>query len=299
ESPIVANKIKLSAKDMLANERPYIIYGTAWKTDQTASLVSQAVRAGFRFIDTACQPKHYNEAGVGEGWTAAALELGLDRSDFFLQTKFTALSGQDPSNVPYDVNADLEDQVRQSVKKSLENLQTDYIDSLVLHSPMEELDLTMRVWWVFEELYREGKVKQLGISNCYDFRVLRNIYGMAKVKPAVVQNRFHDKTQFDKKIRGICDSLGIRYQSFWTLTANRKTLATTDWKSMATEKGLTPQTLMYAFMMTLGHIPLSGTTDPNHMQEDVDIMLKIQRGDQILTAEDVASLRSLLGMYGH
>jgi len=68
---------------------------------------------------------------------------------------------------------------------------------------------------------------------------------------------------------------------------------------MASGKGLTPQTLMYAFMMTLGHTPLSGTTDPNHMQEDVDIILKIQRGDQILTAEEVNSLRSLLGMHGH
>jgi len=65
--------------------KPHLVYGTAWKKEETARLVSEAVKAGFRFIDTACQPKHYNEAGVGNGWTAAAQELGLSRSDMWLQ----------------------------------------------------------------------------------------------------------------------------------------------------------------------------------------------------------------------
>lgn len=58
--------------------RPYLLYGTAWKEENTASLVTQAIHAGFRFIDTACQPKHYNEAGVGKGWTTAASQLGTE-----------------------------------------------------------------------------------------------------------------------------------------------------------------------------------------------------------------------------
>jgi len=71
----------LSAKGILKSGRPYLLYGTAWKKDDTASLVSQAIHLGFRFIDTACQPKHYNEAGVGEGWTSAASELGTFEDD--------------------------------------------------------------------------------------------------------------------------------------------------------------------------------------------------------------------------
>lgn len=59
--------------------KPFIMYGTAWKEQETARHVQQAVMTGFRFIDTACQPKHYNEAGVGAGWQAAASELGLKR----------------------------------------------------------------------------------------------------------------------------------------------------------------------------------------------------------------------------
>lgn len=65
-----------TAKHILSTGKPYLLYGTAWKKDDTASLVSQALHAGFRFIDTACQPKHYNEAGVGMGWTEAASHLG-------------------------------------------------------------------------------------------------------------------------------------------------------------------------------------------------------------------------------
>ena len=63
-------------------------------------------------------------------------------------------------------------------------------------------------------------------------------------------------------------------------------------------KGLTPQTLMYAFMMTLGHTPLSGTTDANHMAEDVDIMLRFQNGEQILDGDEVKTLSKLLGLHG-
>ena len=79
----------LSAKNMLATKRPYLIYGTAWKKEKTASLVTQAIHAGFRFIDTACQPKHYNENGVGLGIQTAINSLGLSREDIFIQTKLS------------------------------------------------------------------------------------------------------------------------------------------------------------------------------------------------------------------
>lgn len=114
-----------SAHRILASGKPYLVYGTAWKKARTAEFVSQAIHAGFRFIDTACQPKHYNEAGVGEGWTSAANELNLDRSDFFLQTKFTPFPGQDPDRLPYNRDDSLPDQVKTSLQVSLRNLQTD------------------------------------------------------------------------------------------------------------------------------------------------------------------------------
>src|SRR4030081_1899547 len=94
-----------------ANVRtPRIIYGTAWKKSQTARLVEKAIAQGFRGIDTACQPKHYDEAGVGAGVTAS-LDDALMRADLYLQTKCTPVSGQDPTRVPYDPNAPLPEQV--------------------------------------------------------------------------------------------------------------------------------------------------------------------------------------------
>ena len=156
--------------------------------------------------------------------------------------------------------------------------------------------LILKVWKVFEDFVDEGKVHQLGISNCYKPTVFKQLHQQSKIKPKVLQNRFYDKSNFDIELRNMCKSLGVTYQSFWTLTANRNALASPEWKSVAQNKGLTPQTLMYAFMMTLGHTPLSGTKNDNHMHEDVDVMLRFQHGEDILNEDEMKKLSSLLGI---
>lgn len=287
---------RTSARAIHESGKSYIIYGTAWKKDQTSHLVSEAIHAGFRFVDTACQPKHYNEAGVGEGWSTAARELGLRRSDLFLQTKFTSLDGQDPENVPYDKSADLEDQVKQSFKASLTNLRTSYLDSLVLHSPMRTHEDTMRVWRVFESFVDDEKVRSLGISNCYDLAKLTKIYDEARIKPSVLQNRFYTKSGFDAGLRQFCQAKGMKYQSFWTLSANKKALASEYVRTTAKSKNLTPSTLMYAYMMTLGHTPLSGTTNRGHMDEDVAVMRRMLNGESIFKTEELEKMSNTLGV---
>jgi diketogulonate reductase-like aldo/keto reductase len=129
------------------------IYGTAWKKERTRELVALALRTGFKGVDTACQPKHYNEAGVGEGIADAISEGSITRRELFLQTKFTPVRGQDPNNIPYNPNSPLSDQVKESFEVSLQNLKTSYIDSLVLHSPLAKFDDTITVWRAFEELH--------------------------------------------------------------------------------------------------------------------------------------------------
>jgi diketogulonate reductase-like aldo/keto reductase len=216
-----------------------------------------------------------------------------------LQTKFTSINGQDPNNIPYDKTAPLEEQVKQSFQKSLENLRTDYIDSLVLHSPLKTMDDTLRVWKVFESFVSDGKVRQLGISNMYNYRDLRTLYQKATIKPAVLQNRFHDQTKYDVKLREICNAYGIKYQSFWTLTApsNRKAMGSSTWKAMAEEKGLTPQTLMYAYMMSLGHTPLDGSKSVTHMKEDIDLVTRVQNQEQLLSDAEIDTLSGILGIH--
>ena len=278
--------------------KPHLVYGTAWKKDDTAMYVSQAVKAGFRFIDTACQPKHYNEPGVGNGWTAAAAELGLGRSDIWLQTKYTSIGGQDRNNMPYDPHSPIREQVETSLATSLKNLHTDYLDSWVMHSPFRTFEETMEAWRVMEEAVDAGKARQLGMSNCYDLEEFRTLYQQARIKPKVLQNRFYADSNFDTELRQFCKDHGIRYQSFWTLTASRHALATPQAQSLAKEHGLTPQTYMYAFLMTLGYVtPLSGTTSQEHMAEDVAIMERMQGGEVFFhNEEELRRFAQILGM---
>jgi diketogulonate reductase-like aldo/keto reductase len=287
-----------SAARITASNKPFLLYGTAWKKERTAELVSQAVHSGFRFIDTACQPKHYNEAGVGDGWKSAAEELKLQRSDFFLQTKYTPFGGQDPQNIPYDPDSPLDAQVKASLEVSLKNLQSSYLDSLVLHSPLNDFEDTMTVWQTMESFVDDGKVLRLGISNCYDFETFQNLYQKARIKPSVLQNRFYEDSNFDTELRAFCKNHSIWYQSFWTLTANRHALATTDAKTLAEQKGLSPQTLLYAFLMSLGYgTPLSGTTNLGHMVEDVAVMERMQAGEVFFKDEtELRDFAKILGM---
>jgi diketogulonate reductase-like aldo/keto reductase len=249
---------------------PRIIYGTAWKKARTAALVEQAVTLGFRGIDTAGQPKHYDEAGVGSA-LARCLAAGLKRADLYLQTKFTPVDGQDPARIPYDPRARLASQVEQSFQVSLKNLRTDYLDGLVLHSPLaKERDL-MEVWGAMEAIVERGGARQLGISNCYAPERLEGLHRKARIKPAVVQNRFHAATRYDREIRGFCRAHDLCYQSFWTLTANPGVLAHATLRSLAARYGRSPAQVFFRYLTQIGIVPLTGTTSQAHMREDLAI----------------------------
>jgi len=267
---------------------PRIIYGTAWKQEKTATLVEKAVRIGFRGIDTACQPKHYHEAGVGEG-IAACIQAGIvAREDLYLQTKFTPLDGQDPQKIPYDPEAGLSDQVAQSVECSLKNLQTSYLDCLVLHSPLANRQQLLEVWQAMEKAFADGLARQLGISNCYDLSTLVFLFDAAAVKPAVLQNRFYADTDYDRSLRDFCQQQGILYQSFWTLTANPGVLADRILKSLAAKYGRSSAQVFYRFLTQIGIIPLTGTASEQHMREDLAIF------DFELTTKECDSIDRLL-----
>ncbi|HUD24952.1 MAG TPA: aldo/keto reductase [Burkholderiaceae bacterium] len=249
---------------------PRIVYGTAWKKADTERLVAAAIQLGFRGVDTACQPKHYNEAGAGAG-VLACLNAGLTRGELFLQTKFTPLSGQDPKQIPYDPNAPLSEQVAQSFAASRRNLQTDYLDSLLLHSPMAHAGQTMKVWRAMESLVDGGGVRQLGISNCYSLDQLDSLYHSARVKPAVVQNRFYAESTYDHEVRAFCRERRISYQSFWTLTANSRVLAHDTITTLAATYGRTPAQILFRYLTQVDVVPLTGTRSEAHMREDLAI----------------------------
>jgi diketogulonate reductase-like aldo/keto reductase len=266
---------------------PGIIYGTAWKKERTAELVVQAIQAGFRGIDTAGQPKHYDEALVGEGIHSLSRQ-GIRRDDLYLQTKFTPLSSQDPDQVPYDKNAPLALQVEQSFSQSLENLQTDYVDGLILHSPLATHAQTIEAWTAMEEIHRAGGARQLGISNCYDIDVMRFFYDEAKIKPALVQNRFYKDTGYEVELRRWCTDYGVIFQSFWSLTANGYVLGSDVLRELAERYNKTPAQIFFRYLGQAGIVPLTGTSSKQHMRDDLAIF------NFILALEDFQQVEALL-----
>ena len=264
-----------------------ILYGTAWKQDDTERLVKRAIETGFRGIDTACQPKHYNEAGVGAG-IAACLNPRLKRADLYIQSKFTPLSGQEPRQIPYDAKASLPEQVAQSGALSLKNLRTDYLDCLILHSPLPDPQETFEVWRAMEQLVDSGITRQLGISNCMRIEQLKAVCDIARIQPAVLQNRFHADSDYDRKLRGFCRERNITYQSFWTLTANPHLLAHETVHALARQHGRTPPQILFRYLTQIGIVPLTGTRSAVHMRQDLAIF------DFELSAEECDSMEAML-----
>jgi diketogulonate reductase-like aldo/keto reductase len=212
----------------------------------------------------------------------------LDRADLYLQTKFTPLPGQAPNQIPYDPTARLAVQIAQSFQTSLRNLQTSYLDCLVLHSPLTDDAQAAEAWQAMEVIVDSGGARQLGISNCYSLAVLESLYLSSRLKPAVVQNRFYAETHYDREIRAFCRQRGIIYQSFWTLSANPHLLTHDTLKTLASQYGRTPEQILFRYLTQEDVVPLTGTQSDIHMREDLEIFAFE------LTAKERATVTALL-----
>jgi diketogulonate reductase-like aldo/keto reductase len=269
---------------------PDFIYGTAWKEDRTPALTELALRVGFRGIDTANQRRHYFEAGVGQG-LAAAYRTGLvTRDDLFLQTKFTYQPGQD-HRLPYDPAATLSTQVAQSMASSLEHLATDHVDSYVLHGPSSNHDWTdadAEVWEAMRKERDAGRTRVLGVSNVS----LRHLQQMAAARaelPAFVQNRCYARLGWDRAVRQFCQEHKIVYQGFSLLTANQEVLNHPLIASLAARANATPAQVVFSFARSIGILPLTGTSNAEHMKQD------LASRDVKLPPEAAQAIESLAG----
>lgn len=206
-----------------------------------------------------------------------------------MQTKYTTPAGQDLSNMPYDPNAPLENQIRTSVASSLRNLRHDssseggtYLDCLLLHSPLPTIEQTLQAWKLLET-YVPDHIRSLGISNV-TLPVLQAVYEAATVKPSVVQNRFYPQTRYDVPLRAFCREHQITYQSFWTLTGNPALLKSKPVTDLAEASGVGRPSALYALVMDLGVMVLNGTTSAEHMRNDLDGIAKVR--DFVLTNQE-------------
>jgi len=246
-------------------------YGTAWKEDRTQQLVELALREGFRAVDTANQRRHYHEAAVGAAIRGAAV---------FVQTKFTYAESQD-SRLPYDPRADYPTQVRQSFQSSLEHLGR--IDSYLLHGPRTRVGFSAidrDVWQTMEEL----AVERIGISNVTAEQV-ETLLKFAEKRPSVVQNRCYAQTGWDRDVREVCRREGITYQGFSLLTANVRELAHPRVRAIAARHHATIPQIVFAFARQIGMTILTGTTNAQHMREDLASLNIKLNAEEILEFE--------------
>jgi diketogulonate reductase-like aldo/keto reductase len=269
---------------------PDFLYGTAWKEDRTPGLVELALRMGFRGIDTANQRRHYFEAGVGQGLAAAYHAGVVARADLFLQTKFTYRPGQD-HRLPYDPAARLSIQVAQSMASSLEHLGADYVDSYVLHGPSSGYDWTdadAEVWEAMQKERDAGRTRLLGVSNV-SLQHLEQMTAVHTEAPAFVQNRCYARLGWDREVRLFCRERKITYQGFSLLTANAEVLRHPVVTGLATRSNATPAQVVFAFARTIGMLPLTGTSDGEHMKQD------LASGGVVLPPDAVQMIEGLAG----
>jgi len=269
---------------------PEFLYGTAWKEDRTPALTELALRTGFRGIDTANQRRHYFEAGVGQGLAAAYRAGIVTRADLFLQTKFTYQGGQD-HRLPYDPRADLSTQVAQSMASSLEHLGTDHVDSYVLHGPASGYgwsDDDAEVWAAMVKERAAGRTRLLGVSNV-SLRHLQQMAASGAEAPGFVQNRCFARLGWDRDVRALCRDRKIVYQGFSLLTANPEVLGHPLVATIAARNKATRAQVVFRFAQAVGMLPLTGTTDAEHMQQD------LASRALPLSADEVSAIESLAG----
>ena len=198
------------------------------------------------------------------------------RSQLFVQTKVN----KDHSATLVDGRT-ITECVLASVAALLRNLNVTNVtnvDSLVLHSPYRKFEQTLEAWRAMEEAVESGKARQLGISNAASLKDLQRLHKKVRIKPVVVQQRFHLRTGFEIEMRRWCAKNGIHFQSFWTLTANSKpgqpgkdAVLSSAVASLAKKYGVSPQCLFYRWVMADGCCPLNGTCSVEHMKEDLEV----------------------------
>jgi len=271
---------------------PDFLYGTAWKEDRTAALVELAIRAGFRAIDTANQRRHYFEEGVGQGLAVAYRDGLVTRDQLFLQTKFTYQRGQD-HRLPYDPAQSLSVQVAQSMASSLEHLGTDHVDSYVLHGPSSNYDWTgddAEVWEAMRKERDAGRTRLLGVSNV-SLSHLQQMAAAGSELPAFVQNRCYARLGWDRAVRLFCNENDrkIVYQGFSLLTANQEVLQHPPFARLAAAAKATPAQLIFAFARAIRILPLTGSSNAEHLKQDLESR-EIKLAD-----EAVAVIESMAG----
>jgi diketogulonate reductase-like aldo/keto reductase len=121
-----------------------------------------------------------------------------------------------------------------------------------------------------EAIHGSGRVRLLGVSNV-SLEQLQELCRKSRVRPRFVQNRCYASRGWDRAVREFCAANGVAYQGFSLLTANREAMARPELARVAARHGRSLSQIVFRFALDVGMIPLTGTTDPDHMRADLDV----------------------------
>ena len=213
--------------------------------DEAEASVLSALQCGYRLIDTA--NAYVNEKAVGR----AMKKSGLPREEIFLETKLW------PS---FYQQAD-------AVEKTLERLDTEYIDLLLIHQPAGDY---MAGYRLMEEAYKAGKVKAIGLSN-FNQEQIQEILAVCEIKPAVLQTEVHPYFQ-EKALKQFLGDMGIVIQAWYPLGHGDKALLEEPlFTELANKYGKTNAQIILRWHIQDGNIVIPGSKNSAHIRDNFDL----------------------------
>lgn len=229
--------------------------------DEAEASVLAALEDGYRLIDTA--NAYVNEKAVGR----AMKKSGLKREEIFLETKLW------PSFYEQE----------DAVEKTLQRLDTDYIDLLLIHQPAGNYVAGYRQ---MEKAYKEGKVKAIGLSN-FNQGQIEEILGLCEVKPTVLQTEVHPYFQ-ERELKEFLSKKGMVIQAWYPLGHGDKALLEEPlFTELGKKYGKTNAQIILRWHIQDGNIVIPGSKNPAHIQDNFDLF------DFSLTEEEMAKIAAL------
>lgn len=229
--------------------------------DEAEASVLSALGCGYRLIDTA--NAYVNEKAVGR----AIKTSGVDRKDIFLETKLW------PS---FYEQAD-------AVDKTLERLDTGYIDLLLIHQPAGNY---IAGYQLMEKAYKEGRVKAIGLSN-FNPKQIQEILDACEVKPAVLQTEVHPYSQ-EKELKAFLSDEGIVIQAWYPLGHGDKSLIQEPFFAQLGKKyGKSNAQIILRWHIQSGNIVIPGSKNLEHIKSNLDLF------DFALTDQEMAKINAM------
>ena len=250
-------------------EMPWLGLGV-FKVEEGQELVNAvktAIKNGYRSIDTAAI--YGNEVGVGQGVREALKENGLAREDLFVTSKvWNSELGYESTLAAYE--------------ESLMKLGLDYLDLFLIHWPVK--GKYKEAWKALETLYKEGRVKAIGVSN-FQVHHLEDLMKDAEVKPMVNQVEYHPRLT-QKKLKAFCKEQNIQLEA-WSPLMQGQLLNNVELQEIAEKYGKSVAQVILRWDLQNGVITIPKSTKEHRIVENASVF------DFELTAEDIARIDSL------